>query len=540
MFILRNPTPSSPSAGVRSVRNKQPVLAVLLLTVLINGCTTPNVLHELSQALPAYTSAFGRSIQAQVAPHQGQSGFRLLSDSTEAFAARAELIRNAQSSIDLQYYIVHDGISTRILLSELLVAADRGVRVRVLLDDTTSDDLEETIATLAMHPRIQIRVFNPLHLGRSTVVTRTLGRVFNLSQQHRRMHNKLWVVDNSAAIVGGRNLGDEYFDAEPNRNFTDIDMLSVGPVAQQLGHSFDEYWNSVLSKPIEQFVSFKPTSRDLKELRIRLDASLEETRTQNHALYQQLMRYTTQPRLNHWRQELIWAWNKALWDAPSKVLAEGEPAPYLLLTTQLAPELNGVTKELILVSAYMVPGQPGVVYLTRRADAGVSISLLTNSLDATDVPATHGAYAPYRKTLLQHGVQLFELRRQSGAHSESKPRLFHKGSSNSSDSSLHTKAMIFDQQKAFIGSFNFDSRSLLWNTEVGVLVDDPVLAGRARELALEGMAPDLSYHVRLEDSQLVWITEDNGNQHTLTKEPGSWWRRFNAWLSSTIGLEKML
>ena len=150
-----------------------------------------------------------------------------------------------------------------------------------------------------------MRVFNPLHLGRSTVVTRTMGRLFNLSQQHRRMHNKLWLVDNCVAIVGGRNLGDEYFDAEPNRNFTDIDMLSVGPVAAQLEYSFDEYWNSVLSKPIEQFISFKPSSKDLKDLRTRLDASLEATRTQKHALYQQLMSYTTQPRLNNWRKELI-------------------------------------------------------------------------------------------------------------------------------------------------------------------------------------------------------------------------------------------
>jgi putative cardiolipin synthase len=254
------------------------------------------------------------------------------------------------------------------------------------------------------------------------------------------------------------------------------------------------------------------------------------------------MTYTTHPRLQVWRQELIWAWNTAMWDAPSKVLSKGEPAPHLLLTTQLAPELNGVTRELIMVSAYMVPGKPGLVYLTDRADAGVSISLLTNSLEATDVPAAHGAYAPYRQTLLEHGVQLFELRRQSGdnGHSNSGPRLFHAGSSSSSDSSLHSKAMIFDRQKAFIGSFNFDSRSLLWNTEVGVLVDSPEFAERVRELALEGMAPTLSYHAVLQDNELVWVTEDDGKQHTLTQEPGSWWRHFNSWLSSTIGLERML
>jgi putative cardiolipin synthase len=519
---------------------RQPLLALLLLASFLSGCASLDVPREPSQALPAADSSFGRSIQAQAAPHQGQSGFRLLSNSTEAFMARAELIRNAQTSLDLQYYIVHDGISTRMLVEELLKAADRGVRVRILLDDTTSDGLDQIIATLAAHPQIQIRLFNPLHLGRSTGVTRTMGRLFDLSLQHRRMHNKLWLADNSAAIVGGRNLGDEYFDAEPNLNFTDIDMLSVGPVAEQLGHSFDQYWNSALSKPIDEFLSSKPTLKDLKNTRTRLEESLEETRKQNHALYQQLMVYDKYPRLDIWRRELIWAWNQALWDAPSKVLSKGEPDPQLLLTTQLAPELRGVSKELIMISAYFVPGQPGLVYLTGRADAGVSVSLLTNALEATDVPAVHGGYAPYRKALLEHGVKLFELRRQPGAGSGSGPHLFRRSAYQGSDSSLHSKAMIFDQQKSFIGSFNFDPRSVLWNTEVGVLVDSPELAAHVRELALQGMAPPLSYEAKLEKGQIVWVTEDNGKLHTLTKEPGSLWRRFNAWFSTTVGLERML
>ncbi|MNZ85165.1 putative cardiolipin synthase YbhO [compost metagenome] len=231
-----------------------------------------------------------------------------------------------------------------------------------------------------------------------------------------------------------------------------------------------------------------------------------------------------------------------MWDAPSKVLAKGEPDPQLLLTTQLAPELNNVSKELIMISAYFVPGQPGLVYLTGRADAGVSVSLLTNSLEATDVPAVHGGYAPYRRALLEHGVKLYELRRQpgDGGGSGSGPHLFSSSAYHGSDSSLHSKAMIFDQQKSFIGSFNFDPRSVLWNTEVGVLVDSPELAARVRELALQGMAPALSYQVELENDQIVWTTEDNGKMHTLTKEPGSWWRRFNAWMSNTVGLEKML
>ncbi len=524
------------------MRVRQNLLAVLLFASFLSGCASVDVQRHPSQALPASDSAFGRSVQAQAAPYQGRSGFRLLSDSTEAFTARAELIRNAQSSLDLQYYIVHDGISTRMLVEELLKAADRGVRVRILLDDTTSDGQDQIIATLAAHPKIQIRVFNPLHLGRSSGVTRTVGRLFNLSLQHRRMHNKLWLADNSMAIVGGRNLGDEYFDAEPNMNFTDIDMLSVGPVAEQLGHSFDQYWNSALSKPIEQFLSSKPTAKDLQNTRTRLEESLDESRKQNHALYQQLMTFKTHPRLDIWRRELIWAWNQALWDAPSKVLADGDPDPQLLLTTQLAPEMKSVSKELVMLSAYFVPGQPGLVYLTGRADAGVSVSLLTNSLEATDVPAVHGGYAPYRKALLEHGVKLFELRRQPGAGggSGSGPHFFGRPTYSGSDSSLHSKAIVFDQQKSFVGSFNFDPRSVLWNTEVGVLVDSPELAAHVRDLAMQGMAPPLSYEAKLEDDRVVWVTEDDGQLHTLTKEPGSWWRRFNAWMSTTVGLERML
>jgi putative cardiolipin synthase len=512
----------------------------MLIALCLSGCASLDVPHEPSQALPAAESAFGRSIQAQAAPHQGRSGFRLLSDSGEAFMARAELIRNAQSSLDLQYYIVHDGISTRMLVDELLKAADRGVRIRILLDDTTSDGLDQIIATLAAHPQVQIRLFNPLHLGRSTGVTRTIGRLFNLSLQHRRMHNKLWLADNSAAIVGGRNLGDEYFDAEPNLNFTDIDILGVGPVAEQLGHSFDQYWNSALSKPIGEFLSHLPSARELANTRLRLEQSLDDAQQQNHALFQELKAYRTQPRLDAWRTELIWAWNQALWDAPSKVLSKGEPDPHLLLTTQLAPELQAVSKELMMVSAYFVPGQPGLVYLTARADAGVAVSLLTNSLEATDVPAVHGGYAPYRKALLQHGVKLYELRRQPGNGDSSGPYLFHGSSYPASDSSLHSKAIIFDRQKSFIGSFNFDPRSVLWNTEVGVLVDSPELAEHVRTLALQGMAPALSYEAKLQDGKLVWVTEDNQQLHTLTREPGSWWRRFNAWMSNTIGLERML
>ncbi|MFF7706533.1 phospholipase D-like domain-containing protein [Pseudomonas sp. NPDC007930] len=507
---------------------------LLLLLALLSGCASQPGPRQASEMIPAQQSSLGRSIFAASDAHGGQSGFYLLSGSGSAFRARAELIRNAQTSIDLQYYIVHDGLSTRALLDELIKAADRGVRVRILLDDTTSDGLDDLLATVASHPRIQIRLFNPLHLGRGSGITRGVGRLMNLSQQHRRMHNKLWVVDGSAAIVGGRNLGDEYFDAEPNLNFTDIDLLGMGPVARELGYSFDQYWNSRLSRPIGE-VYGEAGGKALENLRQTLRASLAEASVKRKALYERLMRYQQQPQLATWRSQLIWAHSRVLWDAPSKILSQGEPDPHLLLTTQLAPELLAVNHELMLVSAYFVPRETGLLYLTGRADAGVHVSLLTNALEATDVPAVHGGYAPYRKALLEHGVQLYELRRQPGDNNAFRLPLH-----GNSDSSLHSKAIILDQRKVFLGSFNFDPRSVLWNTEVGVLVDSPALAQATRALALQGMAPGRSYQVKIEGGQLVWVTEDNGQMHTLSREPGGWWRRLNAWVSKAVGLEKML
>lgn len=511
---------------------------VLLVALCLAGCASV-VPSEPSQALPAQQSALGRTILAQALEQPaGQSGFRLLHSSEEAFIARAELARAAEHSLDLQYYIVHDGFSTRALVNELLQAADRGVRIRILLDDTASDGQDYQIALLGAHPQIHIRVFNPLHLGRSTGLTRSLGRLLNLSRQHRRMHNKLWLADSSVAIVGGRNLGDEYFDAKPKLNFTDIDLLGAGPVAEQLAHSFDQYWNSALSKPIEGFLWRAPDAADLERRRSAMRQELQQTRREQPALYRQLMSYRDSPRLRAWLSDLVWAHSQALWDAPSKVLAAGVPDAELLLTTQLAPELVKVDEELMLTSGYFVPTDEGVDYLVELADAGVAVSLLTNALEATDVPVVHGGYAPHREKLLEHGVRLFELRRQPDEETR-------YGLSGSSESTLHSKTAILDRQKVFIGSLNFDPRSVLWNTEVGVLVDSRELAEQVRALTLEGMTPAISYEVRLERvdgrPRLVWRASDgNGRIQRLGEEPGDLWRHFNAWLTRLIGLQSML
>ncbi|WP_121178152.1 phospholipase D-like domain-containing protein, partial [Pseudomonas aeruginosa] len=335
---------------------------LLLALLALSGCaSTPP--PQPSSALPAEGTWLARQAEIQGRDHPGQSGFHLLGASEDAFVARAALIRAAQRSLDIQYYIVHDGLTTRALAYELLKAADRGVRVRILIDDTASDGWDYEIGVLSAHPNIQVRLFNPLHLGRATGITRGVGRLFNLSQQHRRMHNKLWLADGTAAIVGGRNLGDEYFNAKPEMNFTDLDLLGVGPIANQLSHSFDQYWNSAISRPIEDFLWRAPYPGELESARRKLQRYLRKESVKESGYIRHLFDRGDQPRLGNWLENLTWARAEAIWDAPLKVLSRGEPDPHLLLSPHLAGLFKGVQKELILVSAYFVPAKDGLNYL---------------------------------------------------------------------------------------------------------------------------------------------------------------------------------
>lgn len=512
---------------------------LIVALLLLAGCAGQIPPAPPSHALPNHDSALAQRVATLAAGHPtDESGFRLLSDSAEAFAARMEMIRQARTSLDVQYYIVHDGLSTRALIKEVLQAADRGVRVRLLLDDMTSDGSDYQIATLAAHPNIHVRVFNPLHSGRSNVVTRSLGRLLLLSRQHRRMHNKLIVADNSVAIVGGRNLGDEYFDADQAFNFTDIDLLAAGPVAERLGFSFDQYWNHRLSVPIQRFLRSPPSKSELTEARKQIADYLSAKQEKDSDRYRHLMDNLREPVLDHWLEdELLWAPGEAIWDHPDKIEASGVPDESLLLTTRLQPSMDAATRSITLISAYFVPTAQGVEYLTAHAQNGVAVQILTNSLEATDVPAVHGGYAPYRAELLEAGVRLFELRRQPDQDTS-------YNFSGDSESSLHSKAAVFDQEQVFLGSLNFDPRSVLWNTEVGILIDSPKLASEVYELTREGTSPAVSYEVRLIERdgkpRLIWLAEDEGERKALLREPGGAWRHLNAWFSRVIGLERML
>lgn len=457
-------------------------------------------------------------------------GFALLANGQEAFAVRVGLIRQAQKTLDIQTYLLGDGQTTRLVLSQLVEAAEQGVRVRLLVDDIGAVGQGDRLAALASHPDIHVRVYNPLSAGREYLAARVLASVVDPAQQHRRMHNKLWVADNSVAIVGGRNLGDEYFDANDSRNFADLDLVTIGEVVPTLSGSFDLYWNHGLAQPIERYHQVDASAWRL--LKADLDTWLDDNADSNY--FNELRR---QPRSAPPWETLYWGEGVALWDAPGKLAQPGAPEWQSTLLGDLSAATT-LNERLVLISAYFVPTERGVERLVALANQGVAVDIITNSLAATDAAVVHGAYAPWRQALLESGVALYELRPEqesSAASGDEEMRV-----PGASASALHIKAIRFDDQ-LFIGSFNADPRSVLWNTEIGVLARSRSLMQAFNELVEVGQEPSISYQVVLNSNgELNWQFERDGQLDVLTKEPGGLWRHFNAWISHALRFERWL
>ncbi|MDQ7733219.1 phospholipase D family protein [Halomonas sp. SpR1] len=503
-------------------------LSVLVLCSLLAGCTYAVTReHHTTLALDEGRDTWlGEQAYQALAEQTEPDGFALLANGQEAFAARVGLIRQAQRELNIQTYLLGEGQTTWLILSQLLNAAEEGVRVRLLVDDFGAVGQGERLAALASHPGIHVRVYNPLPVGRGHTFTRVLASVVNPAQQHRRMHNKLWVADNSVAIVGGRNLGDEYFDANDSRNFADLDFTTIGEVVPELSRSFDLYWNHGLAQPIERY--HQVADNAWQTLATELEEWLDDNADSEY--FTQLR---SQPRSAPPWDTLHWGKGLAMWDAPGK-LAAGTPEwrDTLLGDLTAATELN---QRLVIISAYFVPTEQGVKKLTELAGQGVVVEIITNSLESTDAAVVHGAYAPWRETLLDHGINLYELRPEQEAGPDEDMRV-----PGASASALHIKALSFDDQ-LFVGSFNADPRSIYWNTEIGVLARSDTLMQAFNDLVAVGQEPALSYRIELTpEGELNWHLERDGAMDVLTTEPGGYWRHFNAWLSHTLKLERWL
>ncbi len=507
-------------------------LGWLALCLLLAGCTHAVVReHQTALTLEETRQTWlGGQVEQVLAAQSEPDGFGMLANGKEAFAVRAGLIQQTQRELDIQTYLLGEGQTTNLVLSRLLKAAEEGVRVRLLVDDIGAVGQGERLAALASHPGIHVRVYNPVAVGRGHLVTRVLASITNPAQQHRRMHNKLWIADNSVAIVGGRNLGDEYFDANDARNFADLDLVTVGEVVPELSRSFDLYWNHGLAQPIERYHQVADDA--WQALQSELDEWLDDNA--DSAYFSELRQQSREA--PPW-ETLHWGEGQALWDAPGKLAESGAPDWQTTLLGDLTANTQ-TSERLTLISAYFVPTEDGVERLTHLADQGVAVEVITNSLESTDAAVVHGAYAPWRETLLEHGVTLYELRPEQEADevdAENEMRV-----PGASASALHIKAISFDDQ-LFVGSFNVDPRSVLWNTEVGVLVKSATLMAAFDELVEIGRDPAISYHVVLDDAGRVnWELEHGGEPRLLTEEPGSLWRHFNAWVSHTFRLERWL
>ncbi len=465
-----------------------------------------------------------RKLQAAGEVGEKVSGAALLADGTEAFAARLSVLHMAQKSIDVQYYLYHQDPTGMIFSGLLWQAAERGVRVRLLLDDNEKRPGDYPLNVLDAHPNIEVRLYNPYY--------RRGGRWWQLLtgfwRLNHRMHNKSITVDNRLAIVGGRNIGDEYFAVDRRVNFNDLDVLAAGPVAEEVSAQFDAYWNSDLSWPLDTLKISRARREDAERARLQFMASVREL---DESTYLTSLRETRiEDRLKAGTLPMTWAPMQVWSDEPNLETMREHADDDRLVINRLVGLFRGAEKSLHLVSPYFVPREVGTMALTGAAQRGVEVVVVTNTLAANDVLAVHSGYARYRGDLLAGGVQVFETKRAPGV----KPKLW----SPSSRTSLHAKTFVVDGRWVFIGSFNLDPRSAWINSEMGVLIDSPVLAKQMIDGVTERLAL-VTYQVILRDGHYVWIDRATGLEYT--KEPdASWGRRFLARVLRLLPLDAQL
>jgi cardiolipin synthase C len=506
--------------------------ALMCLCLLLSGCALPKLDNRTTSLALAERDATATPLGEMVAPllaaHPGRSGIYPLKDPHDAFAARVFLTQAAQRTLDVQYYIWHDDMTGTLLLEALHGAADRGVRVRLLLDDIGTSGLDEILAALDSHSHIEVRLFNPFVIRRS----KWLGFVTDFSRANRRMHNKSITADNQATIVGGRNIGDKYFGADDGMQFADLDVFAVGPVVNCVSQDFDRYWASDSAYPVEAVLPSVGVER-LNQLATK--ASLVEHDPRAAAYVAAIYRLKFGRDLLEGALELTWAEVRMVSDDPAKALGQAKPEG--LLSHQLEEILGRPVRNVELVSPYFVPTAAGVKAFAELVESGVRVRILTNSLDATDVTVVHAGYAKRRKDLLKAGIQLYEVRHRSNEGE----RLRSPGPFGSSASSLHAKTFSIDSERVFIGSFNFDPRSANLNTELGFIIDSPELAIQM-ETVFNDFIQTNAYEVRLnEKGRLYWLEQQGDGQIRHNKEPHTGaWRRSGVFLLSILPIEWLL
>lgn len=443
------------------------------------------------------------------------NGFYPLTQGLDAFGARLALMNDAEISIDAQYFLMKNDIAGTVFAKALVDAADRGVRVRFLLDDifTTVDD--KKLYALNSHPNIELRIFNPIS-RKGIYVFNYLG---NFGLANRRMHNKSFTVDNVVSVIGGRNIAVEYFQLETSGEFIDFDMFSAGPIVEEVSASFDDYWNHELAVPVEALVE-KVDTQQLEELVAEANLKMSQ---EGYSVYVDaqdtvLMRAWFNDELDPY-----FANAKLIADEPQKLL-EDISSEHKIVATQVGKALQQAQSEVILFTPYFIPRKGGIELLRELTQKGVRVVVVTNSLATNNHTSVHSAYASYRKDLLRAGVELWEARVNAAQRTNA------DGSEELEKLTLHTKGILIDRRWLFVGSLNLDPRSIDINTEMGVFIDSEEMA---QQIIASGSVniPRMAYQLRLgEDNKITWHATIDGEQVVETRDPlTSRWTRFKAW-----------
>jgi putative cardiolipin synthase len=504
--------------------------------------------HASAALADPQQTRLGAQFESAAREHDGNSGFRILSVGVDGFLTRAQMIGAAERTLDLQYYIFRGDETGRLLTEALVRAADRGVRVRVLVDDGDTVAGDEQIIALDAHQNVEIRIFNPFAYRGHSTLRRSLEFLFNAARLDYRMHNKLLVADNSVALIGGRNIGNQYFQMDPESQFADDDVFAAGPIARQLSATFDEYWNSALAIPAAALRRGHPSTSALAKRRDRANEGQEQQRqTLTTGGIDYMARVATGEPFSGMisgRLPLIWAHAAVVCDSPEKKDVESGAMAGRLMNRTVTATARSVQSELLMITPYFIPSNDELRVLTELRLHQARVRILTNSLESTPDLIAQSGYVHFRVPLLQDGVQLYEIRSLLGSTRGSGQTA---AISRFGNYSLHAKLFVFDRRKLFMGSMNYDQRSKHINTEIGLIIDSPELAQQTATRFDAMTQPDNSFVLRLRrrggqgPSQLVWDTRENGTAMEFTHEPArSGWQRLRLKLLALLPIAREL
>lgn len=471
-------------------------IILLLIVTTFTGCNLSMNQSKQDQPITVHAEHWINEADANEKIQQGLTAYLAMSEAFQSIAARVHLIREAKYTLDLQYYIWADDFIGNLMLSELLKAADRGVKVRLLVDDQNGTKIDKQLKALISHPNIQIKFYNPYKFRKF----RVYDYIFRLKQINHRMHNKLIIADGAIAVTGGRNISSEYFDASESFQFTDMDVLFFGTAVLHANDVFLEFWNSELSYPVQQFLG-EPKSDQLNKLRVEFNKLKRKDVQTDNKVNQELQELENELHISH----INWAKAHFLADSPKKTL--GNVSENDLIYNQIIHKLGQPKEEMDLISAYFVPTKEGTEYLTSVANNNVKVRVLTNSFVANDVALVHAFYQKYRVDLLNNGVKLYEFK----PYIERKHRTWYEvvtgnviPKKGKNKSSLHAKFLDVDN-KVFIGSFNLDPRSFHLNTEVGLAIESDQLQEQVSKL-LDQTLHKVAYELKLnQNGELIWL-----------------------------------